>query len=86
MIPLSASEIHWTRGFCDEQDKDKQDEDEDEQDEQELGIVVVGWDVDFQLLIQSIFSECLPSSLFMFSTFPSFSQIFIKFDKVFIMI
>ena len=34
MIPLSVSEIHCTRGFCDEQD---------EQQDEELGILVVGF-------------------------------------------
>ena len=34
MIPLSVSEIHWTRGFCDEQDEG----------EQELGVLVVGYE------------------------------------------
>ena len=33
MIPLSVSEIHCTRGFCDKQDED----------EQELGVLVVGY-------------------------------------------
>ena len=35
MIPLSVSEIHCKRGFCDEQDEDEQ--------EEELGILVVGF-------------------------------------------
>ena len=34
MIPLSVSEIHWTRSFCDEQDED----------EQELGVLIVGYE------------------------------------------